>query len=391
MKTLFLFLLLIGCGAAKLDPSQLKQDPKDPQPFVLAGSVTSAFQVTVDGAKYPDLESYYTHEITQLSAQAAAAGYPGYDAAFEAEVGYTDLANGMLVFVSPETNRGYSGQTTVDSDGTFSIPFPAEAAGDTYQVKATKRIGLTLTNPKDPQDTKNFCWNFNAQDLSVKYSDKDKPIVLNTFVSVITAYKCQAGNSVMTIPKNPNNPASGSNASGTPANGSVSNTSGTSGVTPDSTPELVYVGNSPNPLLRIKGQVSEMTPKDVLQNTVDYNGTPIPVTLVLTIGSASVLVKAPNHNLQPKDVVYFQGKLLQSLRAYRVTSVTQDAFTFNLSQPATETKTYASTKDSYSVAILAKGTPVFTGTPVSRFTESGYAYTIGADGTVCWDGGTVCR
>lgn len=157
-------------------------------PFDLKGSVTSAFQVTVDGVKYDDMEAYYTSVVSTLDQKVQQLGYAGYSAKFDAQLGYADLATGLTVYVTPSTDRGYQGKTTVKSDGTFDITLPPDASGDTYQIKATKRLSLTLTKASD---TKRFCFNFSGVNLSVPYSDKDKPIVLNAFQSTITAYECQ--------------------------------------------------------------------------------------------------------------------------------------------------------------------------------------------------------
>lgn len=192
---LFIANVVAGCSAdcTKVTCNQPAAAPTSPAatvlnlPFDLKGSVTSAFQVIVDGIKYDDMEAYYTSVISTLDQKVQQLGYVGYSAKFDAQLGYADLATGMTVYVTPSTDRGYQGKTTVKSDGTFDITLPPDG-GDTYQIKATKRLSLTLTKA---QDVKKFCFNFSGVNLSVPYSDKDKPIVLNAFQSTITAYECQ--------------------------------------------------------------------------------------------------------------------------------------------------------------------------------------------------------
>jgi len=202
-----LAMLMTGCGA---DCSKTKEavsdckssDTKDvvAAAFKLQGSVTSAFAVTVDGEQFPEMESYFSAEKARLPAKVAEGGYEGWNADFEAEIGYLDLTRGMIVFVQSANQRGYSARGTVGSDGNFSIEMPSQAAGDTYMLKSNKRIAVVLT--KDAE-TKRFCFNFAAVNTNVEYGEKDKPIVLDDFTSTITAYDCpQDSNDGLDLPPN---------------------------------------------------------------------------------------------------------------------------------------------------------------------------------------------
>lgn len=165
-------------------------DTKNPAEttFEIQGSVTSVFSVTVDGTQYQDIEAYYTASLKALPDRVKAAGYAGYTAKLEASLGFLDLVAGMNVFVQTTSARGYASATAVDKRMTFSIFLPNDAAGDTYQFRASKRIDISLTKGND---TKKICYNFSAVNFDVPYALADKPVILNNFTSEVTAYACQ--------------------------------------------------------------------------------------------------------------------------------------------------------------------------------------------------------
>lgn len=397
---------LWGCGYLKPDKSDPAPiAPVSTQDFQLHGSVTSAFQVTVDGKSYPDMESYYTYQIGQLDSQATAAGYPGYSTKFEAQIGYKDLSSGMSVYVSPEASRGYSGQTSVGSDGNFTLTLPAKASGDTYQVKATKRIGLTLTSKTDIKDVKKFCWNFNAQNLSVPYSDKDKPIVLNNFVSNITAYECQADTvlSGVNIPQN---------SSGTTANSSGTAVGAPNLSVPDQmsflpapppTDDLIYISTSPYPLVRSHDRttISEVQSITAMKNLLDFGGSATNLSLTFFAGTPYIQVYAMDHGLHSGDQVYLQGNQAgfgftsNDLNSIFVVELTPTANTFVIraSHNSTGSGTLAPVEGKLSeIAYLLTTTkPVWKKSdgPTTKTTEYYFSYTVDSTGKVCSN--TVCK
>lgn len=176
-----------------------EQQPK--QYFTIQGAVVGAFDVEVDGQSYSDIESFYTEERERLPLKIEDAGYYGYDVDLQAKLGFRDLTNGMSVYVSSSEKRGYAARSVVQEDDTFLIRFPEDAAGDTYKIRAIKRISIVLSNK---EETLTFCYNFSALDTNVLYDEVDKPVVLSSFKTNITSYECpenQTGDNLH-IPKN---------------------------------------------------------------------------------------------------------------------------------------------------------------------------------------------
>lgn len=169
------------------------------------GFVNSAFELTVDGIKYNDLEDFYTQELKSLPAKVIAAGYDSsWRSTFDAQVGMNDLWQNMTVYISPVANRGYQGEGSVGKAGGFSITLPPTALDSEYRVRAIKRIGVVLT--KDEEKIR-ICYNFSASEKSVPFSDREKPIVLDTFTAAITAYDCQVAESGIKIPTASSSPS----------------------------------------------------------------------------------------------------------------------------------------------------------------------------------------
>ncbi len=187
-------------------PAEPPPVPPEPGPtnVIFSGYVSAAFELTVNDQVYVDSEDFYTQQLGELETQAAEGGYEGWELKFEAEIGLADLKNGMRVYVVADEEKGYAKETDVKGDGTFSVEFPPDGTG-LYKVRANKRVGVTLTNP-DPQaaaaDKEVFwCYNFSAIDKEVKLEERDKPIILDKFVTKITRYKCSTSSSGgITIP-----------------------------------------------------------------------------------------------------------------------------------------------------------------------------------------------
>lgn len=206
MNYLLLFLAMSfvsGCGAAdKTGENEVKaQDTdNDGSRFELKGSITSAFDVTVDGVDYPDLETFYTQEVGRLPEKVSEQGYKGWSVKFDAKIGFIDLYSGMKLFAQSTSGRGYQAQGSTRADGNFLINMPEDAEGDTYKVRGVKRISILLTKG---EESRKFCYNFGPQDMQVPYGERDKPIIMNSFTTRITAYECiQETPSGVEIPPN---------------------------------------------------------------------------------------------------------------------------------------------------------------------------------------------
>lgn len=195
------FLLAMGCGSGEecakdqynqetscSDGNTFLNAVEGEEAFLIEGSVVGAFEVEVDGIAYADIEDFYAQESARLPEKIESLGYEGYEVTFEAEIGYTDLTRGMTVFLAPEENRGYAAKTHVKSDDTFQFKLPNEAAGDVYRVKAVKRISVLISSESEQR---RFCYNFAAVERDISYEDIDKPIVLTSFETRITDYKCE--------------------------------------------------------------------------------------------------------------------------------------------------------------------------------------------------------
>ena len=203
-------ILTVSCGSFPRSADSAKGSDSSAQATTATfqGFVNSAFELTVDGAKYNDMEDFYTQELKRLPAKVTAAGYDSsWRATFDAQVGMNDLWQNMTVYISPVANRGYQGEGSVGQAGGFSITLPPTALDSEYRVRAIKRIGVLLT--KDEEKVR-ICYNFSASEKSVQFTDREKPIVLDTFTAAITAYDCQVAESGIKIP-------TASSSSGQPA------------------------------------------------------------------------------------------------------------------------------------------------------------------------------
>lgn len=216
MKHLILILtvlILNACGDAKCEWAEKSTEEcqesnlTEQTYFILQGSIVGAFQITVNGKYYDDIEDFYGEEIHDIQAKIAEAGYSGYSIDLDVRLGFSDLTRDMTVYVTSKGSRGYAARTQVSGDDTFSFELPTNAAGGTYQLRAVKRINIELTNLQDPSDVKMFCYNFSGIEESVTYKQEDKPVILNKFESKITTYECEARSSYdgLEIPMNSQN------------------------------------------------------------------------------------------------------------------------------------------------------------------------------------------
>lgn len=162
------------------------------------GAVSGAFDVTVDGETYSDIESYYTVESDNLNERVAKAGYEGYDAVLDAKLGFKDLTQGMKVYLAPAGSTGIATNTSVGYDDTFSFRLPSSTEDGRYMLKAVKRIAVVLTKG---DEIKRFCFNFSAvRDVEIVEGKAD-PIVMNSFETSITKYDCDSDNGGLDIPQ----------------------------------------------------------------------------------------------------------------------------------------------------------------------------------------------
>lgn len=205
--------VVFGCGqiqeqskAKSAEPTPTPSVAADPNTLSFRGSVVSAFDVTVDGASYGDMEQFYTAEQARLPKKLSDAGYAtATNVRFDAELGFLDLWHSMAVFILGEGQNGYMASGQVDNAGSFVIKLPDDASGDSFRVRANKRIRVKF---QVDGAAKTFCYNFSAVQQKVNLSERSKPIILNTFESSLTAYDCPADAS----PSSLQIPASGASA-----------------------------------------------------------------------------------------------------------------------------------------------------------------------------------
>lgn len=178
-------------GEEKNNIGECKSELADNKSSVrsISGSLSGAFDVIVDGNSYSDIEAYYSSEIEALPARIEALGYKDYSVKLDAKIGFKDLTNNMMVFISPVSNRdGYATKGYVGSDDKFNFVLPAFAPDASYRVKAVKRIALILTSETE---VKKFCFNFKTVEVKADLVDgKSSPVVLNQFESELTQYDC---------------------------------------------------------------------------------------------------------------------------------------------------------------------------------------------------------
>lgn len=195
----------LGCGQIQNNENPSKESTPETSSspeseksgLSFRGAVVSAFEVTVDGQSYGDMEQFYTAELSKLATKVKEAGYSSAtNVRFDAELGFLDLWRSMNVFLLAEGDQGYMSSGVVDSSGTFTIALPDDASEDSYQVRANKRIKVKFLSDGA---TKTFCYNFSAVQQKVSFAARSKPILLKTFESSLTAYDCPADAAVSSL------------------------------------------------------------------------------------------------------------------------------------------------------------------------------------------------
>ena len=209
---LFSIFIFSGCGSIDTSSSSStnsipddtedldnNSDEQSETTILFEGFVSNAFEATIDEIQYEDLEDFNTHEMDKLPEKINEAGFSdSYEVKFDAEIGFKDLWNSMIVYITPVTNRGYQSSSFVGHNGNFSLLLPKKSLDNEYKVRANKRIVIILSNE---QETLRLCYNFSATDKAVMSSDKEKPVILSEFTTKITKYGCERStNSSMFIP-----------------------------------------------------------------------------------------------------------------------------------------------------------------------------------------------
>lgn len=208
LNLIMVYLIITGCGSkpqqncqgqntiAGVDTTDAADQKCGTEPATpvdtsieFKGAISGAFMVTVDGQAYNDIEGYYTWLISSLPAQIASLGYAGLTPYLNAQLGFKDLTEGMDVFIAPVSGKGYAGKSMVNFNDQFSFELAATAEGQDYQLRAVKRITLSLKD-QDGIEQKRFCFNFSAVDTNVTIAADDLPVVLSDFKSGVTAYDC---------------------------------------------------------------------------------------------------------------------------------------------------------------------------------------------------------
>jgi len=198
MKPFFaaLFLTLASCDGYELVKKDNKADAVAVAPVAhdFKGSVQYAFDLTVDGETYSDIEQYYTKQTEGLKEKVVAAGYSVDEVEFVGKLGFADFIQDMTVFVS--SSAGTQGKGTIDAQGNFSVSVPNPKAKDnlSFKVRATKRVQVLLIN--GGVTTKKLCYNFSAVEKDVI----ENPIALDTFKTDPTLYDCTQVDNGLAIP-----------------------------------------------------------------------------------------------------------------------------------------------------------------------------------------------
>jgi hypothetical protein len=193
---LIISLAFTACGDLK--EAMAPQATPTPAPIAdtvtFQGSAQYAFEITVDGEKFNDIEHYYTMQTETLKDKVVSAGYNADKVEFIGELGFDDFIKDMTVFVSSST--GTQGKTTIDSQGNFSVDVanPNQDKRVTFKVRATKRIQVVLSSGSTV--TGRLCYNFSAVEQDVI----ENPISLNTFETSRTLYDCDQVSEGMVIP-----------------------------------------------------------------------------------------------------------------------------------------------------------------------------------------------
>ncbi len=155
---------------------------------VFRGYIGGMFEISVDGVKYEDSESWYNSELEKIPARLEAAGYKGDDFDFQAQVGLDDFWQSTKVNVASTNATGYQGSSTVNpGDGSFEIKLPSNSFGN-YQIKSVKRLTLVLPN------NERFCYNMKGIEKSYMLNAFTDPIIISSFTTSLTKYACSSPN-----------------------------------------------------------------------------------------------------------------------------------------------------------------------------------------------------
>lgn len=193
-KLIALALMIVGCGT-KDDTLQkaFKGTASDPalqetREVELSGSVAGAFDLTVDGQHYGDIESFYTSESAKLPERVEAAGYAteGLRVVFAAQIGLADFWQGMVVYSNPIGPKGTAGATRVRHDGSFVFALPESDTKAVFELRAVKRIAVELWNA-DKKLEHRFCYILSGR---AQQASANSAVSISTFDTQITTYEC---------------------------------------------------------------------------------------------------------------------------------------------------------------------------------------------------------
>ena len=200
------FLFLVACGDAtdqlnsKKTSTTTASSQLTDEPYVVTGYI-SPLNITVNNKEYTDTEDFYTQEVNRLIT-ALSTQYPNYTMTFNAAVGLQDFIQNMSVFLVSSSNTGVAAQGAVTGTGKFTFNLSSNVdVTQLYTVRASKRIGLILTNG---QNVLTWCYNLYAEDDQVSLNGSS--IVLKDFKTMITSYQCEEDSTQdITVPNNPYN------------------------------------------------------------------------------------------------------------------------------------------------------------------------------------------
>jgi len=160
---------------------------KSKDPIFLRGYLSSSFAISVDGISFEDSEDFYSAQLDKLEAEKIENGFADYELTLSGRLGLSDLKYGMTVYAESAGEAGFGKETVVVADGTFEVKFPAQASGETFQIRANKRLGVILKNPEG--DTIHWCYNFYGRKVSM-VDHESKPVILREFFTKLTKYDC---------------------------------------------------------------------------------------------------------------------------------------------------------------------------------------------------------
>jgi len=209
----FLFSVLVfGCGFEPVDKEAMQQGEEAEVSTVsttyyyneddaygdlhVAGYI-SPINISVNDTPYRDSEDFYTQELARLQKEVRKE-YPDHKLSFDAAVGLRNFKAGMYVFLVASSENGIASESYVDSSGKFEFRFYDDVPVDKkalYTLRASKRIGLRLTNGND---VITWCYNMYAEK---EMALEANPVILRHFHTTITKYQCSDNNQGIQIPE----------------------------------------------------------------------------------------------------------------------------------------------------------------------------------------------